>query len=283
VPFALQVMETPAGRSQNFHPANQSLFDYVVTYQQHLPPRENIYTYRLPHGFGGFSGQHRPFAGRKCTVMVNSHRVEGWWALRRPGLVGLPGIGPNLSGWGRPWWAWILPAKGELYSWRRKFARLAAARAPGALEIHGPGWGGHRISWNPFYDRAPYPNCVSKGTDRKLDVIADYRFTLSVENFRGSHDYISEKIFDPLIAGSVPVYLGDERITEVIPKEVFVDVRHFASESELLDYLQNCSEGEWRNKYEAGQAFLQSEKAREFSTEVFVEKMNGILRRILAL
>lgn len=282
-PFVLQVMETPAGRSQNFHPKNQALFDYVVTYQQHLPPRDNLFTYRLPHGFGGYHGEHKNFEDRKCAVMVNSNRTEGWLAPRRTGIVGLPGIGPNLSGWSRPCWAWITPAKGELYSWRRKFAKLAAHKFPGSLEIYGPGWNGKKISWNPMFNRVSYPNCVANGTNQKLDVISNYRFTISVENYRGNEDYISEKIFDPLIAGSVPVYLGDNRIAEVVPKGVFVDVRDFANQESLLKYISNCSEEDWGVYYNKGQEFLKSEKAKDFSTDVFIQKMNEILLKILKL
>jgi hypothetical protein len=283
VPFVLHVMETPAGRSQNFHPKNQALFDFLITYQQHLTPKPNIYTYRLPHSLGGYHSEHKPFENRKCAVMVNSNRTEGWLAPRRPGIVGLPGIGPNLSGWHRPWWAWILPAKGELYSWRRRFARLSAQKFPGSLDIYGPGWNGNKISWNPMFNRVSYPNCVANGTNKKLDVISNYRFTISVENFKGSEDYISEKIFDPLIAGSVPVYLGDKNIDKVIPDGVFVDVRNFSTQSELLQYLNNVSKEDWGVYYNKGQEFLKSEKAKDFSTDVFIQKMNEILLKILKL
>ena len=280
-PFVLQVMETPAGRSQNFHPKNQSLFDYVVTYQQHLPPRDNLFTYRLPHGFGGYHGEHKSFEDRKYAVMVNSNQVSGWLATRKGGLIGLPGIGGNFAGWHRPSWAWITPARGELYSWRRKFARLAANKFPGCLEIYGPGWLGEKISWNPMFNRVPYPNCVANGTNQKLDVISNYRFTISVENYRGNEDYISEKIFDPLIAGSVPVYLGDDRIYKVVPKGVFVDVRDFANQESLLKYISYCSEEDWGVYYNKGQEFLKSEKAKDFSTEIYVKIIIGIQKQIL--
>jgi hypothetical protein len=176
-----------------------------------------------------------------------------------------------------------MPAKGELYSWRRRFVRLAEARAPGALEVYGPGWRGERISCSPFFNRSPYENCVSSGTSQKLYVISDYKFTISVENFFGDHDYISEKIFDPLVAGSVPVYLGDKRIQDVVPPDAFVDVRNFRSQDDLLNYLQACPEQEWNRMYQAGQAFLRSSMAREFSSDAFVMKMNEALRVVLRI
>jgi len=284
VPFVLQVMETPTGRSQNFHTKNHALFDYVVTYQQGLPKSENIFTYRLPNCFDRFRSDHKTFQERKCAVMVNSNRIEGWLACRKAGVIGLPGIGPNLSGWHRPYWAWLVPARGELYSWRRKFARLAADIAPNALDIYGPGWDGGKVSWNPFFDRKRYTNCVANGfTNQKLDVIANYRFTISVENYRGNIDYISEKMFEPLLVGSVPVYLGEEKIADIIPKSAYVDVRDFSNQTALLNYLQHCPEEEWQRMYHAGQAFLFSKRAQEFSREEFVSKMIHILKTILKM
>jgi len=280
-PFVLQVMETPLGRSANFHPLNYRHFEYVITYQQSNFQNKNIFTYRLPNCFGRYKGVKKTFEQRKCAVMVNSNRVEGWLACRKPGLIGMPGIGQAFSGWHRPFWAFFHPAKGDLYGWRRKLARLSAEKAPGLLEIYGPGWNGDRISWNPLLNRWPYSNCVSNGTNSKIEVISNYRFTISVENFRGDKDYISEKIFEPMMSGSVPVYLGDDKIDEVVPRNAYVDVRKFKNQADLLNYLQNCSESDWEKMYLSGQEFLNSCNAKEFSTDEYVEKMLLILKEVL--
>ena len=49
-----------------------------------------------------------------------------------------------------------------------------------------------------------------------------------------------------MFAGAVPVYLGDERITDYVQKEAFVDARNFDNHGELLKYLIACSEKEVR-------------------------------------
>jgi len=155
VPFILQIMETPTARSQSFYAKNHSCFDYLVTYQQDLQKKDNHFIYRLPNCFERFQGEHKPFQTRKCAVMINTNRMEGWFATRKSGLRGLPGVGPVFSGWHRPWWAHILPARGELYSWRKKLARLAEKKPSNILEIHGKGWNGERISWLPFLTGDP--------------------------------------------------------------------------------------------------------------------------------
>ena len=52
----------------------------------------------------------------------------------------------------------------------------------------------------------------------KLDTMATYKFTLAFENAI-ANDYVTEKFFEPLAAGSVPVYLGAPNIEEYAPGE----------------------------------------------------------------
>ncbi|WCJ59708.1 glycosyltransferase family 10 [Fontisphaera persica] len=88
------------------------------------------------------------------------------------------------------------------------------------------------------------------------------------------------KIFDALFAGSVPVYLGEERITDYIPSECFVDVRKYKSIKELLLYIKYCPEHEWQRMYDAGQEFIRSEKIRPFTDEAFAERMMEVLKTV---
>jgi hypothetical protein len=85
------------------------------------------------------------------------------------------------------------------------------------------------------------------------------------------------------VAGAVPVYLGEENITETVPENAFVDVRKFPNQRELLKYLSSCPKHEWEKMFRAGQEFLKSESARSFSTERFIQNMNGIIQQILGM
>jgi hypothetical protein len=71
----------------------------------------------------------------------------------------------------------------------------------------------------------------------KQGVIARYKFTLAFENSI-SRDYVTEKFFDPLLAGSVPVYLGAPNIEEFAPGDnCFVDASRFDSPRALAAHL----------------------------------------------
>jgi hypothetical protein len=281
VPFVLQIMEAPVFRPHNHVPANQALCDYVVTYQQNME-RKNYFSYRIPT-YVFSTDNHVPFEQRHCAVMVNINRVEGFLAPRQKGITGLPGIGRQFSGWKLPAWSWFQPARGELYSWRRKLARAADKLNSHSLNVVGPGWSGENISWCRWWPNRPYKCCIAKRTTELFNTLAGYRFSISAENYRGSYDWITERLVNALVAGTVPVYIGDENITKLVPSRAFVDVRHFKTHRELLLYLSNCPKHEWAEMYQAGQAFLKTEAARNFGKEAFIQTMNSVLLQVLGL
>ena len=152
---------------------------------------------------------------------------------------------------------------------------------PGFLDVYGAGWNGEQISWCPLYPNRPYRCWRSKARVSKHELSAEYRFVMAYENFRGRRGYISEKIFDVFQAGSVPVYMGEERIAEFVPPEAFVDARNFRAPRELLAYLQSCPEPEWSEMRQAGQDFLRSAVFRSFTDEAFAERMTNVLKNVL--
>jgi len=71
----------------------------------------------------------------------------------------------------------------------------------------------------------------------KERVIPAYKFTLAFENAIAA-DYVTEKFFQPLIAGSVPVYLGAPNVEDFAPGDnCYIDASSFSSVSDLADYL----------------------------------------------
>jgi hypothetical protein len=71
----------------------------------------------------------------------------------------------------------------------------------------------------------------------KLDVIAHYAFDLAFEN-AVADDYVSEKFFDPLVVGTVPVYLGAPNVDRFAPGDhCFINTADFTGPKELANYL----------------------------------------------
>ena len=78
---------------------------------------------------------------------------------------------------------------------------------------------------------------VDAGTPSKLAVLRRYRFTLAFENSM-EPDYVTEKFFQPLLVGSVPVYRGAPNIADFAPgPDSFIDAGQLTPR-ELAQRLQ---------------------------------------------
>jgi hypothetical protein len=78
----------------------------------------------------------------------------------------------------------------------------------------------------------------------KKAMIKHYKFTVAIENSI-AHDYVTEKLWQPLAAGSVPLYYGAPNIEEWLPcHNCIIDLRQFASEKEAAEYIKTVSENE---------------------------------------
>lgn len=81
---------------------------------------------------------------------------------------------------------------------------------------------------------------ADEGRHSKLETIGRYKFTLAFENSI-AHDYVTEKFFDPLIAGSVPVYLGAPNVDELAPGDhAFIDAAGMKP-AQLAAYLRSLA------------------------------------------
>src|SRR5262249_11178912 len=71
----------------------------------------------------------------------------------------------------------------------------------------------------------------------KLDIVAKYKFDLAFENAI-TEDYVSEKFFDPLVAGAVPVYLGAPNVETFAPGDhCYINTAELGGPKALAEYL----------------------------------------------
>src|SRR6185369_8107970 len=75
------------------------------------------------------------------------------------------------------------------------------------------------------------------GRATKIRIISRYLFYFAFEN-SVSDDYVSEKLFDGLVAGTVPVYLGAPNVDEYLHADrCIINVADYASAAELSKHL----------------------------------------------
>ena len=81
------------------------------------------------------------------------------------------------------------------------------------------------------------------GYRSKQKILSQYKFTIAFENARYP-DYVTEKFYDPLLAGSVPVYLGAPNIDAFSPgRSAFVHVDDYADPAALAAVLREYCTG----------------------------------------
>lgn len=74
----------------------------------------------------------------------------------------------------------------------------------------------------------------------KIQVMQHYLFYLAFEN-QNEPDYITEKLWGPLVAGTVPVYFGAPNVKEHVPNRSIIVVDDFESIDHLAAYLEKLA------------------------------------------
>jgi hypothetical protein len=179
----------------------------------------------------------------------------------------------------------------ELYSERIRAA--VELKKLGDIDLYGYGWDLSLSQISGNIPAAPFSfpwlylrhrktlNSSYKGTVKsKHETLGKYKFCICFENAI-MPGWITEKIFDCLYVGTVPVYLGAPDIEENVPKECFIDMRNFKDYAGLYNYLKSLSDKDIDSFREAGREFLSSEKFRLFSKERFVDQLEKDLFEVL--
>lgn len=94
------------------------------------------------------------------------------------------------------------------------------------------------------YGRIMKNRTVEKDTGRKtkLEVLRRYKFAIAFENSI-TPDYVTEKYYDPLLTGTIPIYLGAPNISGYAPgRDCHIDASDFKAPADLARYLQELDQ-----------------------------------------
>jgi len=178
----------------------------------------------------------------------------------------------------------------ELYS--ERIQALVALQSLGSVDLYGYGWDASlcQILRNiPYTQRFPYMywknrkalKAIYKGQVKsKYETLSQYRFALCFENM-AMPGYITEKIFDSLFVGTIPIYLGAPDVEKYIPKSCFIDMRDFDNYAWLHAYLSNLSDEDISSFREAAREYLSSMQYQPFTKEKFAEQFEADLMETL--
>jgi len=267
-------IETPLGRRYIFNKDNHEQFDAILTYNHLLKGESRYFHFHLPVADLSFRRLGRTFSTRKPACMISSNS----YLKLKSGL--------NVS---RSGWRFSIHDRldyifnfGALAFEKRRLVRAFERYSDGALEVYGQGWDDHPKGLiGKLLVRNTFASVKGVLESNKLEALGSYKFNICYENCESDCGYLSEKIFDALYGDTVPVYLGNRSIEKYIPKECFVDARKFRDHMELVDFICNCTEGEWLRYRKAGQEFLQSTLMQKFLPSSFIKDVLAPIRKFI--
>jgi hypothetical protein len=277
----LLLIESPFERPHWFDRRNHTEFDVILTYNCKLVDGARYQHFLLPIGHNSGNVPGLSFSQRDNCVLLNTNHYVGFRAAARPWHWMWKYRNLRRGGWHFRLADVIRTERCTNYHGRRRVARAAERFSPGFLDVYGGNWDGRKHGWYyRFFPDPPYK--AAKGVYRaeKLSLLSRYRFVLAYENYVSDEGYISEKLFDALYAGAVPVYLGEREITDYVDPDCFVDVRQFKNEIQLLKSLQGCSQEQWQRMRDAGKNYLQSAHIKAFQPRRYAEML---LQTVLSL
>jgi len=157
----------------------------------------------------------------------------------------------------------------------------------GEMFLAGSGWDRHLVyslKWQrSLAKRSPslarclfhWPSSAYRGVldlwKAKLEALATCEFALVPENCSSLRGYITEKIFNALFAGCIPIYQGDREATRWLPPETFVSMERFSSGAQLVRFLRAMTREEKEAYWNAGTRFLEGKATEFFDVHKYVD------------
>ena len=159
-------------------------------------------------------------------------------------------------------------SSGELYTERLRALKYFAER--GGIDLWGRLWEKGLGELDAEFGEAVRASWRGP-VDDKYEATSRYQFAICYENMV-LDGWITEKIFDCLYAGVVPIYLGAPDIATAVDPACFIDFRQFGSYPELERYLASLSDADLARYRAAGRDYLASAQFAQFTPDAFADR-----------
>lgn len=243
--IALLLFEGLVGMPENYNSKLHAMFPVVFTWNDTLVDGKHYYKYKWPQSVQWPDIETIPFQERKLLVNISANKYSHHTL--------------------------------ELYSERRVAIKYFEKTLPNNFDLYGIGWNYPATRRQRLLKfTAPYYLSYRGTTDSKATVFSHYRFALCYEN-ACVPGWITEKIFDCMRSGCVPVYLGAPNITDYVDAMAFIDRRKFKSNKALADYLTGITEKEYQQYQRAMSEYLASPLFASFLSPAFADTIISVL------
>ena len=121
----------------------------------------------------------------------------------------------------------------------------------------------------------------SKGQiESKKTIMKEYQFCLAIEPYLGKPFCVMEKIFDPMLAGCIPVYIGFNSKVLGVPKNTYIQIDRNIKADQIINILESYSDDDLKKIRENIWNYLISKKAEKYRYETFAKFLYNSLKEI---
>ena len=245
--IVLFLWEAPAVSPENMDPELHKLFPIIFTSHDELVDGQKIFKVCVPQMRHFIDFPKIQFDQRKLLVNISMNKFSNH---------------PN-----------------ELYSARRKAIKYFEQSHPDSFDLFGVRWNRPSSLIERF---VPWKRKLYKSyrgaVKNKWEVMPNYRFSICYENVCDVPGYVTEKIFDSMRCGCVPIYWGANNIEDYVDADAFIDRRRFKSDSELDNYISNITETEYSLYQDAIKEYLASTRFERFLPPAFADTIINTLK-----
>ncbi len=114
-----------------------------------------------------------------------------------------------------------------------------------------------------------YANNVGGPVANKKEFISKYLFNIAFEN-TSYPGYTTEKIAEPWVAGSIPIYWGDPEVTKDINPDCFINMHDFKNFEDAIAYIKKVYESKALQIQYLNAPFFRNNKAPEHLKDEFI-------------
>lgn len=103
----------------------------------------------------------------------------------------------------------------------------------------------HELSkYKPVTSGGPHLNNIGRiiPKNETLLFLSSCKFTIAFENNLQYEGYMTEKLFQAYLAGSIPLYSGHSKAQEEVNKEAFISRQNFNTNQEMIEYIKQLDQ-----------------------------------------
>lgn len=236
--------EPPVVFPHLFEKEYEACFDKIITWRKTKADGKKYILFSHP-SLMPLQDDLPKFSGRRLVCMINGNKHSAH--VNRNGIL-------------------YTKHPDELYSERRAIIEFYERCSDLSFDLYG--WDWERENYRNYMFA---PAGDAERTRGKFEVLKKYKFSYVLENYRNDEGYISEKILNCFAVGTVPIYLGYSKITDIIPANCFIDMRDFKNYREIHEFINSMDEKTWLEYRRNAEKFLKSEAAQEFTHQKVVD------------